>query len=146
MGQSADSQNTSIFRWPPARPTFMPPAHFRDHDQGKPCRESCPGRHGDLEILDMWKRARKNPENYTRIPDKKTKRSSVVAGANGFPANAGDEAAEANVQVSLYGPPPSTAEDKRFGAEMDMPGIHQQGHAAAPQIFHGRLRTESTNS
>merc|ERR1719174_758597 len=116
MGQSMPV----IFRWPPCRPSFMPPAHFQDHEQSKACREMSWGRRGDEEILEMWKRARQSPENYTRIPTVNTMRSLRTSMVEGKGMQTAEEAAAA-AQNGLYGPPPSSAEQKRFGAEMDMP-------------------------
>lgn len=48
-------------RWPPTRPSYMPPSHQSEEARGVPCPEWCHGRKGDREILDMWRRCRENP-------------------------------------------------------------------------------------
>jgi hypothetical protein len=125
-----------LFRWPPVRPSFMPPAHFRDHcDQthGRPCPETCPGRRGDAMILDMWRRAREDPENYTRIPEKRGSENEKASfRSTRRKALCGDAVAYASsiADAGIFGPPPSTADQEKLGILSDMPGVHG-GHGSA---------------
>lgn len=48
----------NVFRWPPTRPSYSPPKHPRAEGKGRPCAESCCGRKGDAEIMEMIQRAR----------------------------------------------------------------------------------------
>jgi len=61
----------TAFRWPPMRPSFVPPAHPNHQAWGSQCSEDCPGRRGDAEILEMWRICRKEPkgrEGSKKIP------------------------------------------------------------------------------
>mmetsp|Transcript_81321 Transcript_81321/g.252386 ORF Transcript_81321/g.252386 Transcript_81321/m.252386 type:complete len:743 (-) Transcript_81321:344-2572(-) len=58
------------FRWPPTRPSYLPPAHPNHEAFGLECPEDCPGRRGDEEILAMWRSARRHPKGggWRKIP------------------------------------------------------------------------------
>lgn len=58
------------FRWPPTRPSYIPPSHPNHEAWGSECPEECPGRRGDAQILEMWRAARKHPkgEGWKKIP------------------------------------------------------------------------------
>mmetsp|Transcript_108840 Transcript_108840/g.318454 ORF Transcript_108840/g.318454 Transcript_108840/m.318454 type:complete len:736 (-) Transcript_108840:103-2310(-) len=60
----------STFRWPPTRPSSLPPAHPNHEAWGLECPEECPGRRGDDEILEMWRKARRHPKGggWQKIP------------------------------------------------------------------------------
>lgn len=140
-----------LFRWPPNRPTFMPPTHFRDHQDpasGKPCPESCPGRKGDIMILDMWKRARENPENFLRIPEKeKVPEKGSAGGRRGKRKTVYEDH---KPSCGPYGPPPSTPDQKKLGAVTDMPGVHIQEsmpalHGGQPRAWVSQMAVASTS-
>lgn len=107
-------QNVPIFRWPPIRPSYVPPRHI--HPPDVDCSDSCPGCQGDAEILDMCRRFRRDPESFTKIVEKRehqrSRKESDVEGAAGHKG------------YGLYGPPPSTAESRQLGGLTDMPGVH----------------------
>lgn len=65
---------------PPCRPSHLPPDHpCSEASQNVPCKVNCPGRRGDAEILDMWRRCRQNARSWkqpvaVQSPAKRTKR------------------------------------------------------------------------
>jgi len=51
-----------LVAWPPVRPSYLPKAHLpQEFTRGCECPEWCPGRRGDEDILDMWRRCRTSP-------------------------------------------------------------------------------------
>merc|ERR1712204_41351 len=49
-------QNSTVFSWPEARPSHLPPRH--PNHQSSSCPQDCPGRRGDAEIMSMIHRCR----------------------------------------------------------------------------------------
>merc|ERR1719291_153066 len=48
-----------VATWPPTRPSYLPSAHLpQEFTRNCECPHWCPGRKGDEEILDMWRRCR----------------------------------------------------------------------------------------
>jgi len=79
------------FRWPPVRPSYLPPEHPITEVKGLSiCGDKCIGRVGDQEILGWWNRLRNHPEGkgWREIPKPKLfngpgktkKRSSTKVG------------------------------------------------------------------
>ncbi|CAE7512756.1 unnamed protein product [Symbiodinium microadriaticum] len=57
------------FSFPPSRPMHLPPAHpLGEAARGAICSLGCPGRKGDEEILDMWRRCRQDPTGWKKVP------------------------------------------------------------------------------
>jgi len=57
------------FSFPPSRPMHLPPAHpLGEATRGAICSLGCPGRKGDEEILDMWRRCRQDPTGWKKVP------------------------------------------------------------------------------
>lgn len=124
-----------LFRWPPARPSYMPPHHTRycDEATGKNCPEWCPGRKGDADILDMFERARKDPTDWMKICTKANpgeERKSVRMSST----HAMDAMLRTTDSLTMFGPPPSTADMNNFGATADFPGYNQK----SPTMQHSR--------
>ncbi|CAJ1410163.1 unnamed protein product [Effrenium voratum] len=69
MGQEFEDRPEHAFTFPPSRPMHLPPAHpVGEASRGAICSISCPGRRGDEEILDMWKRCRQDPTSWKQVP------------------------------------------------------------------------------
>jgi len=51
-----------VATWPPVRPSYLPNAHLpQEFTRNCECPHWCPGRKGDEDILDMWRRCRASP-------------------------------------------------------------------------------------
>eukprot|EP00930_Biecheleria_cincta_P017193 TRINITY_DN13745_c0_g1_i2.p1 TRINITY_DN13745_c0_g1~~TRINITY_DN13745_c0_g1_i2.p1 ORF type:complete len:693 (+),score=118.31 TRINITY_DN13745_c0_g1_i2:61-2139(+) len=76
--KSGDSPQ-SYLNHPSCRPSHLPPDHpSAEATIGASCRRNCPGRRGDAEILDMWRRCRQEPCSWKKLvrkhsPTKRTK-------------------------------------------------------------------------
>eukprot|EP00931_Biecheleriopsis_adriatica_P123364 TRINITY_DN983_c0_g1_i1.p1 TRINITY_DN983_c0_g1~~TRINITY_DN983_c0_g1_i1.p1 ORF type:complete len:752 (+),score=162.55 TRINITY_DN983_c0_g1_i1:208-2256(+) len=69
LGKEYDVKPEHSFSWPPARPMHAPPNHpIGETARGAICSFGCPGRRGDEEILDMWRRCRADPTSWKRLP------------------------------------------------------------------------------
>jgi len=139
-----------LFRWPPHRPCFMPPAHSHECDasNGKNCTEGCPGRIGDAMILEMFERARNDRFSWTKItspksperrPEKEDRRLTIEEAIRADRADAGVFADR----------PASAAAD--FDDLTDMPGLHinqgkQATHGGEPQAWISHLATAAVTS
>jgi hypothetical protein len=113
-----------MFRWPPIRPSYLPPRHI--HEDGVKCSENCHGTKGDAIILEMWKRARNDPNDFTVI-DCNHGHTDMSQKSGRMTRCFDNEGLEvANGLCNIYGPPPSTAEQQKFGGLSDLPGVHIQ--------------------
>jgi len=89
LGKEAPARR--IFHWPPVPPSYLPKLHAVSEAQGLPCTESCPGRQGDEDILNMLRAARRKQATFTHMPRKGSvpefragsRRASAAAGRQG---------------------------------------------------------------
>ncbi|CAE7565297.1 unnamed protein product, partial [Symbiodinium pilosum] len=59
----------NAFSFPPSRPMHLPPAHpLGEAARGAICSLGCPGRRGDEELLEMWRRCRQDPTSWKKVP------------------------------------------------------------------------------
>mmetsp|Transcript_55729 Transcript_55729/g.129996 ORF Transcript_55729/g.129996 Transcript_55729/m.129996 type:complete len:723 (-) Transcript_55729:265-2433(-) len=57
------------FSFPPSRPMHLPPAHpLGEATRGAIAYANSPGRRGDEEILEMWRRCREDPTSWKKVP------------------------------------------------------------------------------
>lgn len=128
-----------LIRWPPMRPTFMPPGHLRSEEKGGECPSWCPGRKGDQQILQMAEQFRQNPAAWHVCP-KIQKRGKDANGT----------VEDAEQAMSIFGPPPSTADLQQWGAEPGaLPGVHACGisrvrHGGEPRAWASSLVAASS--
>merc|ERR1712139_120811 len=121
----------------------MPPGHI--HNPGERgmeehrCGEFCPGQKGDAMILDMWRRARKDPHDWTQIvargkpsinPGAKQRKGAKKVTMAGTARRASLSRTQPGALLAdlhgPYGPPHSTADEEELGAVTDMPGVHSE--------------------
>jgi hypothetical protein len=115
-----------LFRWPPARPSYLPPHHTTNCDAscGKSCPDWCPGRKGDAEIMEMFERARKDPTDWTKIPVRTKGGDDRQPSMRMSARDPMDVALKITdgPSAGMFGPPPSTADMNKYGVTADFPG------------------------
>lgn len=117
MGVTESDHN---LRWPPSRPSALPPNHPRS--EGKHyCHPDCLGRRGDQEILRWYHTARGNPQGWLQIPQSKRAFRSRSNPKDGAAEQAPDKPP---VPAGPYGDVVPAAEElKMYGVDSDqLPG------------------------
>lgn len=133
----------SMFRWPPTRPSYLPPAHPNHAAFGNCCPEDCPGRRGDADIIKMWRTARKHPKGggwkkipcadcNSKLPDAKNKsrqRGKASGqrsweGGSAEAAKEGEGGAAPKASNSLFGDAATDEELRQWGIDAaTLPGL-----------------------
>lgn len=128
MGQEFEESADNAFSFPPSRPMHLPPAHpVGEATRGAICSIGCPGRRGDEEILDMWRRCRQDPLSWKPVPrtgvkEFATKKEKRVALAEDSPKFTSLDALLDNDKDQFFGDAPD-AEARAFGVDAAlMPG------------------------
>lgn len=128
LGQEFEESAEHAFSFPPSRPMHLPPAHpVGEATRGAVCSIGCPGRRGDEEILDMWRRCRQDPLSWKPVPragikEFAAKKEKKIAPAEESPKFTSLDALLDNDKDQFFGDAPD-AEARAFGVDAAlMPG------------------------
>jgi len=133
----------SMFNWPPTRPSYLPPTHPSSEGRGGPCRETCCGRRGDDEIVDMIRRAREHLDRnhelggWLELP-RRGEDGSFSSGTHGGRGrrnshkSAGGRSRAQAEQTNPFGDEVTDAEMKEWGMDAELPGLAEGAETPTP--------------